>query len=76
MASSVSTPGELGAALRAARKAHGLRLEDVASAAGVGVRFLSELERGKETVRFASRCGSWTRSGSSSRSRTRVGGAR
>lgn len=44
---------ELGAALRAARLARGLRLEDVALGAGVGVRFLSELERGKPTVRLA-----------------------
>jgi HTH-type transcriptional regulator/antitoxin HipB len=50
---SATTPGELGAALRRARKARGLRLEDVALAAGVGVRFISELERGKPTARLA-----------------------
>jgi transcriptional regulator with XRE-family HTH domain len=49
----VSTPEQLGHALRAARKARALRLEDVALAAGVGIRFLSELERGKPTVRLA-----------------------
>lgn len=49
----VTTPDQLGQALRAARKARGLRLEDLALAAGVGVRFLSELERGKPTVRLA-----------------------
>jgi HTH-type transcriptional regulator/antitoxin HipB len=43
---------ELGAALRAARRARGLRLEDVALGAGVGVRFVSELERGKSTARL------------------------
>jgi y4mF family transcriptional regulator len=43
----------LGAALRRARKARGLRLEDLALASGVGVRFISELERGKPTVRLA-----------------------
>lgn len=48
----VTTPAELGAALRAARKARGLRLEDVALAAGVGLRFISELERGKPSVRL------------------------
>jgi HTH-type transcriptional regulator/antitoxin HipB len=48
-----STAGELGAALRQARKARGLRLEDLALAAGVGVRFVGELERGKPTVRLA-----------------------
>jgi HTH-type transcriptional regulator/antitoxin HipB len=50
---SVSTPEEVGAALKAARTARGLRLEDLALAAGVGRRFLGELERGKPTVRLA-----------------------
>jgi HTH-type transcriptional regulator/antitoxin HipB len=49
----VTKTTELGSELRAARKTRGLRLEDVALAAGVGVRFLSELERGKPTVRLA-----------------------
>jgi HTH-type transcriptional regulator / antitoxin HipB len=48
----ITSPAELGAALRAARRARGLRLEDVAAGAGVGVRFLSELERGKPTSRL------------------------
>jgi HTH-type transcriptional regulator/antitoxin HipB len=43
---------ELGAVVRAARRARGLRLEDVALGAGVGVRFVSELERGKSTARL------------------------
>ena len=50
---SVATPAELGASLRQVRKARGLRLEDLALAAGVGVRFISELERGKPTARLA-----------------------
>ena len=50
---SVSTPEELGATLKAARIARGLRLEDLALAAGVGRRFVGELERGKPTVRLA-----------------------
>jgi y4mF family transcriptional regulator len=50
---SVSTPEQLGAAFKAARTARGLRLEDLALAAGVGRRFLGELERGKPTVRLA-----------------------
>ncbi len=49
---SVDTPADLGAAIRQARRAQGLRLDDVALAAGVGIRFLSELERGKPTVRL------------------------
>ena len=49
----IETPAELGKALRSARRARGLRLEDVALGAGVGTRFVSELERGKPTVRLA-----------------------
>jgi transcriptional regulator with XRE-family HTH domain len=49
----IANPAELGAALRTARRARGLRLEDAALGAGVGVRFLSELERGKPTARLA-----------------------
>jgi len=41
---SVTTPGELGAAIKAVRIARGLRIEDLALAAGVGRRFLGELE--------------------------------
>jgi HTH-type transcriptional regulator/antitoxin HipB len=50
---SVTTPAELGAAFKAARITRGLRLEDLALAAGVGRRFVGELERGKPTVRLA-----------------------
>lgn len=49
----IDSTAELGAALRAARTARGLRLEDVALGAGVGIRFVSELERGKPTARLA-----------------------
>jgi HTH-type transcriptional regulator/antitoxin HipB len=52
LTSNIATPNDLGTAVRAARKARDLRLEDVALAAGVGVRFLSELERGKPSVRL------------------------
>jgi transcriptional regulator with XRE-family HTH domain len=48
----ITSPAEFGAALREARRARGLRLEDVGAGAGVGVRFLSELERGKPTSRL------------------------
>jgi len=41
---------DLGALLRRARKAEGLTQAEAAALAGVGVRFLSELERGKETA--------------------------
>ncbi|MEP4523587.1 MAG: helix-turn-helix domain-containing protein, partial [Alloalcanivorax venustensis] len=43
----VDSPEELGRRIRAARKAQGLTQVDLAEIAGVGPRFLSELERGK-----------------------------
>jgi len=44
------TPDQLGAALRAQRKAQGLTLEQLSGLSGLGMRFLSELERGKATA--------------------------
>lgn len=41
---------EIGLALRARRKALGLRQEDIAGVAGVGLMFVSSLERGKPTA--------------------------
>jgi len=49
---SITSPTEFGATLREARRARGLRLQDAAAGAGVGIRFLSELERGKPTSRL------------------------
>ncbi|HVI33754.1 helix-turn-helix transcriptional regulator [Phenylobacterium sp.] len=46
------TPQEIGQAVRHARKALGLRQDELAAAAGVGLRFLVELERGKTTVQL------------------------
>ncbi|MFM7733745.1 MAG: type II toxin-antitoxin system Y4mF family antitoxin [Cyanobium sp.] len=43
---------ELGAALRAERKALKLTQADLALAAGVGLRFVVELEAGKPTVQL------------------------
>ncbi len=48
----VSNPQELGQLIRQRRKAAGLTLKDAAGMAGVGVRFLSELERGKATLQI------------------------
>jgi transcriptional regulator with XRE-family HTH domain len=48
----ISSSEALGSALRDARRARGLRLEDVALGAGVGIRFVSELERGKATAQL------------------------
>lgn len=50
---SISTAQSLGAALRAARKRLRLTQPELALAAGVGVRFVVELEAGKPTVRLA-----------------------
>jgi len=44
---------EIGIIIRQARLAQGLRQDQLAAAAGVGLRFLVELERGKPTVRLA-----------------------
>jgi len=46
------TPTDIGTAIRAARKAQGLRQDELAAAANVGVRFLIELEAGKETAQL------------------------
>ncbi|MDO8776866.1 MAG: helix-turn-helix transcriptional regulator [Burkholderiaceae bacterium] len=48
----VNTPEALGHAVRAARKQLGLTQPQLALAAGVGVRFIVELEAGKPTVRL------------------------
>lgn len=46
----IRTTEELGEFLRAYRKSRGLSQVDAAALAGVGERFLSELERGKATA--------------------------
>lgn len=46
------TAEEIGAAVRQARLAQGLRQDQLAAAAGVGLRFLVELKGGKPTVRL------------------------
>jgi y4mF family transcriptional regulator len=48
----IHTPQQLGDALRIARKHLGLTQSQLALAAGVGLRFLVELEAGKPTVRL------------------------
>lgn len=42
----------IGQHVRQARKAMGLRQDELAAAAGVGLRFLVELENGKATVQL------------------------
>jgi HTH-type transcriptional regulator/antitoxin HipB len=48
----VSNMKVLGSAIQSARKATGLRQAEAALLCSVGVRFLSDLENGKETVRL------------------------
>ena len=48
----ITSPQSLGTALRATRKRLGLTQADLALAAGVGLRFIVELEGGKPTVRL------------------------
>ncbi len=48
----VNTPLQIGQLVRQRRKEAGLTLKDAAAMAGVGVRFLSELERGKSTLQL------------------------
>jgi y4mF family transcriptional regulator len=50
----IKSPQELGDALRSARKQLGLTQPQLALAAGVGVRFIVDLESGKSTVRLDS----------------------
>ena len=45
-------PPALGAFVRERRKARGLNQGELAELAGVGTRFVSELERGKPTLRL------------------------
>lgn len=42
----------IGEIVRDARKAAGLRQDQLAASAGVGLRFLVELERGKQTAQL------------------------
>ena len=49
----VTTPQDLGAMVRAVRREAGLDQATAAGLAGVGVRFLGDVERGKPTLRLA-----------------------
>jgi y4mF family transcriptional regulator len=49
---SIRSPQQLGEALRTARKQLGLTQPQLALAAGVGVRFIVDLEAGKPTLRL------------------------
>jgi HTH-type transcriptional regulator/antitoxin HipB len=49
----IQTSADLGAAIRAERKRLKVTQKELAMAAGTGLRFLIELERGKATSRIA-----------------------
>lgn len=46
------TPKEVGEIVRMARKSAGLRQDELAGAAGVGLRFIVDLEAGKATAQL------------------------
>jgi y4mF family transcriptional regulator len=52
MAKRSLTPSEIGDLVRATRKAAGLRQDELAGAAGVGLRFIVDLEAGKPTAQI------------------------
>lgn len=52
MAERSLTPADIGDIVRKTRKAYGLRQDELAGAAGVGVRFIVDLEAGKPTAQI------------------------
>lgn len=46
------SPAEIGEIVRLARKSAGLRQDELAGAAGVGLRFIVDLEAGKATAQL------------------------
>ena len=48
----ILTPQDIGAIVRQARKSSGLRQDELAGAAGVGLRFIVDLEAGKPTAQI------------------------
>lgn len=50
MKNKMATAVDIGMAVRKKRKEDGLTLADAAALCGVGYRFMSDLENGKETV--------------------------
>jgi len=52
MTASTFTPAELGLLIRNTRKAQGLRQDELAGVARVGIRFIVDLEAGKPTIQL------------------------
>lgn len=52
MAKRVRTPADIGTLVRSARKEQHLRQDELAGVAGVGLRFIVDLEAGKPTAQI------------------------
>ena len=52
MSARIPMPAEIGAMVKQARKAQGLRQDQLAGAIGLGTRFIVELEAGKPTAQI------------------------
>ena len=52
MARRVRTPADIGTLVRSARKEQHLRQDELAGVAGVGLRFIVDLEAGKPTAQI------------------------
>ena len=52
MAKCVKTPSDIGTLIRSARKEQNLRQGELAGVAGVGLRFIVDLEAGKPTAQI------------------------
>ncbi|WP_173514122.1 MULTISPECIES: helix-turn-helix transcriptional regulator [Sinorhizobium] len=52
MAKEVRSPADIGALVRSARKEQNLRQDELAGVAGVGLRFIVDLEAGKPTAQI------------------------
>ncbi|NRQ16396.1 hypothetical protein BHMPCIPO_03656 [Ensifer sesbaniae] len=52
MAKRVKTPSDIGTLVRSARKEQKLRQDELAGVAGVGLRFIVDLEAGKPTAQI------------------------
>lgn len=52
MTKRIKTPADIGAIVRSARKEQNLRQDELAGVAGVGLRFIVDLEAGKPTAQI------------------------
>lgn len=52
MSKQIKSPADIGALVRSARKQQNLRQDELAGVAGVGLRFVVDLEAGKPTAQI------------------------